>query len=86
MDLDVLHKYLPWRNCGPGCVCINIYHGGIVDLDVLHKYFTMEELWTWMCCINIYPRWPRIYHGGIVDLDVLHKYLPWRNCGPGCVA
>ena len=47
MDLDVVHKYLPWRNCGPGCVCINIYprwpriyHGGIVDLDVLHKYLS----------------------------------------------
>ena len=38
MDLDVLHKYLPWRNCGTWMCCINIYHGGIVDLDVLHKY------------------------------------------------
>ena len=21
-----------------------------------------------------------------MDLDVLHQNLPWRNCGPGCVA
>ena len=70
-----------------------IYHGGIVDLDVLHVQilqdpkFTMEELWTWMCCMfKFFRMCCKIYHGGIVDLDVLHQNLPWRNCGPGCVA